>query len=56
MMTKNRRAVSTLGFVAIVAILTVAMVSANLTTQQVQADHEPAVAAKKQECQWLNLQ
>ncbi len=47
MKTKNRRAVGTFGFVAIAAILTVAMVSANLTTQQVQADHEPAVAAKK---------
>jgi len=46
-MTKNRRAVGTFGFVAIAAILTVAMVSANLTTQQIQAEHEPAIAAKK---------
>ena len=46
-MTKNRRAVGTFGFVAIAAILTVAMVSASLTTQQVQASHEPAQSAKK---------
>lgn len=45
-MTTQRRAVGTFGFVAIAAILTVAMVSANFTAQ-VQADHEPAQAAKK---------
>jgi len=43
-MVKIRRAESTLRFVA---ILPVAMTSANLTTHQIQVSDQPAISAKK---------
>ena len=43
-MTKNRRAVGTLGLAAIVAVLAVSMIAMNFTAQPAAADH---IAAKK---------
>ena len=43
-MTKNRRAVGTLGLATIVAVLAVSMIAVNFTAQPAVADH---IAAKK---------
>jgi len=45
-MTKNRRAVGTLGIAAVVAVLAVSMIAMNFTSP-ILAEHEPAQAAKK---------